>query len=89
MWKWEGIRHEKNVLDNSKHKTTVTRKSLECPRNLEKAGVGGTWYINAGQYKIANVAGTRSVKTVSHGEDIEFYSKENERLKQSSEMIWE
>lgn len=69
----------------------MTGKSLKSPKNSDKAGVGGTSNVNsgAGQYKIINVAGTRSVKTISHGDNIEFYSKENGKFKPSSEMIWE
>lgn len=69
----------------------MTGKSLKSPKNVYKAGVGGTSNVNsgAGQYKIINVAGTRSVKTIRHGDNIEFYSKENEKLKHSSEMILE
>lgn len=69
----------------------MTGKSLKSPKNLNKAGVGGTSNVNsgAGQYKIINVAGTRSVKTISHGDNMEFYSKENAKFKHSSEMIWE
>ena len=42
----------------------MTGESLKSPKTLEKAGVGGTPNTNsgAGQYKIINVAGTRSVK---------------------------
>lgn len=92
MWKW-GVRHEKNVLDkeNSKHKNTLTGEGWKNPRDLEKAAVSGTWCVNSrtGWYKISNVAGARSVKIISHGEDIEFFSKDNESFKQSIEMTWD
>lgn len=69
----------------------MTGESLQSPKTLEKAGVGGAPNTNsgAGQYEIINVAGTRSVEPIRHGDNIEFYSKENKKCKHSSEMIWE
>ena len=60
----------------------MTGKSLKSPKNLDKAGVGGTSNVNsgAGQYKIINVAGTRSVKTISMVTIMNFILKKMKNL---------
>lgn len=60
----------------------MTGKSLKSPKNLDKAGVGGTSNVNsgAGQYKIINVAGTRSVKTISMVTILNFILKKMKNL---------
>ena len=60
----------------------MTGKSLKSPKNLDKAGVGGTSNVNsgAGQYKIINVAGTRSVKTISMVTILNFILKKVKNL---------